>query len=282
MRTDRRRAMKAVFAAGVFLSAFRVHAAARAAPKADLWERWLRHDPDAALRLDHKAWQDYLDARLETQPDGTTRLTYDRRDLARIETYLSGLERVPVDRLNRDEQFAFWVNLYNALTVRVMLAHGPVESIRDVDISPGLFADGPWGAKLIAVARARLSLDDIEHRILRPIWKDPRIHYVVNCASIGCPDLPKTAFTGKNRDRLLDAAARRYVNHRRAVRVVGGRAAVSSLYHWYRGDFGARDADLIGHLKRYAAPALARALDGVDDIGDGGYDWALNGVYVAS
>ena len=71
----------------------------------------------------------------------------------------------------------------------MVLEHYPVKSIRDIDISPGFFASGPWGAKLATVEGEKISLDEIEHRILRPIWKDPRIHYAVNCASLGCPNL---------------------------------------------------------------------------------------------
>ncbi len=97
------------------------------------------------------------------------------------------LAATSADRLRRAEQFPFWINLYNALTVKVVLDHYPVEIIRDIDISPGLFADGPWGKKLVTVEGEALSLDDIEHRILRPIWKDPRLHYVLNCAALGVP-----------------------------------------------------------------------------------------------
>jgi Protein of unknown function, DUF547 len=87
-----------------------------------------------------------------------------------------------------------------------------VASIRDIAISPGLFSVGPWGRKLIEVEGEPLSLDDIEHRILRPIWRDPRLHYAVNCAALGCPNLRSSAFTAANADILLETAASDYVN----------------------------------------------------------------------
>jgi Protein of unknown function, DUF547 len=87
-----------------------------------------------------------------------------------------------------------------------------VASIRDIAISPGLFSVGPWGGKLIEVEGEPLSLDDIEHRILRPIWRDPRLHYAVNCAALGCPNLRSSAFTAANADILLETAASDYVN----------------------------------------------------------------------
>ncbi len=169
------------------------------------------------------------------------------------------------------------MNLYNALTVRVVLDHYPVRSIRDIDISPGLFADGPWGAKLVTVEGQALSLDDIEHRILRPIWNDPRTHYALSCAAIGCPDLVPEAFTPENRDRLLTRGARAYVNNPRGVSIdAEGRIAASSLYDWYRTDFGADTRAVLEYLARLAEPPLAERLRKATDIDRYDYDWSLN------
>jgi hypothetical protein len=132
------------------------------------------------------------------------------------------------------------------------------------------------GAKLVAVRGERLSLDDIEHRILRPLWRDPRIHYVVNCASLGCPDVPPVPLTGVNAENLLEAAARAYINHPRGAAVRDGRLEVSNIYRWYRADFGGSEASVIAHLRRYAAPALADQLQGISAIDRYRYDWALN------
>ena len=93
---------------------------------------------------------------------------------------------------------------------------------------------------------AEVSLNDIEHRILRPIWKDARIHYAVNCAAVGCPNLRRTAFTGDNAESLLELAARDYVNNPRGARFDdGGGLVVSSLYSWYREDFGGSVAGVL-------------------------------------
>ena len=193
------------------------------------------------------------------------------RDLAR-------LARTPISTYSRAEQFAFWVDLYNELTVELVLDHYPVVSIRDIAISPGLFSSGPWGKKLIAIGGEGLSLDDVEHRILRPIWRDPRIHYAVNCAALGCPNLQPEAFTAANTVALLDKAARDYVNHPRGVSAAGGRLAVSSIYVWYEADFGGTDRGVIEHLRRYARPPSAAALAGIHHIAEDRYDWRLNDV----
>ena len=205
------------------------------------------------------------------------RIRRSARPIARASIPLSAVSRLEIGAYRRDEQFAYWVNLYNALTVKVVLDHYPVDSILDIGISHGLFAFGPWGKKLISIDGDDLSLDDIEHRILRPIWRDPRIHYAVNCASIGCPNLMRRAFTGKTAEAMLTQAARDYINHPRGAEVRDGRLYASSLYEWYQVDFGDSDAAVIQHLKQFANPELARLLETVSYIYDDDYDWTLNG-----
>lgn len=252
---------------------------AQAAPAAKLWERWTAHDPNSRTAVDHRAWDNFLKTYVLSQGDGVNRLDYggvSRADRQRLDRYVGTLAATPVSELNRTEQRAYWINLYNALTVKVILDAYPVRSIRDIDISPGFFADGPWGKKLLTIEGEAVALDDIEHRILRPIWRDPRIHYAVNCASIGCPNLRREAATAANAEAYLDAGARDYVNHPRGSRVKDGRLVVSSIYEWFQDDFGGGDAGVISHLRRYAKADLAAALGQVSKISDDVYDWALN------
>ncbi len=253
--------------------------AANAAPKAELWQRWTAHDPASTATVDHSAWQRFVEAYVAPGADGVNRIAYGRvaaADRKALDDYIAALAATPVSTYGRAEQFAFWVNLYNALTVRVVLDHYPLESILDIGISPGWFAIGPWGRKLVTIAGEELSLDDIEHRILRPIWRDPRIHYAVSCASIGCPNLRAEAFTGANAEAALERAARDYVNNPRGAAVRDGRLVVSSIYAWYKEDFGDSDAGVIDHLRAYADGELAAALDGIARIADDRSDWALN------
>jgi hypothetical protein len=254
---------------------------ATAAPKAELWERWTVHDPASVRTVDHSAWADFLSAHVVRGADGIARVTYARvgeDGRMRLRGYLDRLQATEIDGLARPEQLAFWINLYNALTVDTVLAHYPVASIRDIRISPGLFAAGPWGRKLVRVAGEALSLDDIEHRIVRPVWRDARVHYALNCAALGCPDLAAVPFEGARIDAQLDAAGHAFVNHPRGVRFdASGRLRVSSIYDWFRSDFGEGDAGLLAHLKRHAAPALRARLDRVDRLHGHDYDWALNG-----
>ncbi len=263
---------RALLSAGLALAA----PSAQAAPRARLWDRWLAEDPASGIAVDHTLWAEVLAAHRGQPADGIVRVDY--AALPPLGGYLDLLSGVTVGRLRRAEQFAFWCNLYNALTVELIRAHWPVDTIRDIDISPGLFADGPWGAELIAVEGVALTLDDIEHRILRPIWPEPRLHYVVNCGALGCPNLPALPLRAEGLDAQLDAAARAFVNHPRGVTVEEGRLIVSSLYDWYAGDFGGDDAAVIGHLREHAAPPLAALLAGRRRIDADRYDWRVNAV----
>jgi hypothetical protein len=253
--------------------------AAFAAPKAELWQRWTAHQAGSMQRVDHAAWGRLLAARLIVGADGINRFAYGAvtaPERQALDGYVAVLAATPVSRLDRPEQRAFWINLYNALTVQVVLSRYPVKSIRDIAISPGLFSSGPWGKKLATVEGEAVSLDDIEHRILRPIWRDPRIHYAVNCASIGCPNLMREAYTAANTETLLEAGARAYVNHPRGARIAEGKLRVSSIYVWFQQDFGGDEAGVVAHLRRYAEPGAAQALAGINSIAGHDYDWTLN------
>lgn len=248
------------------------------APRARLWERWVPQDAGSALRLDHGFWDGFLRRYRRTTPDGAARLAYAAvtpEDRQGLETYLSHLADVRPERLARPEQYAFWVNVYNALTVRTVLVAYPVATIRDINLSGGLFLRGPWDAKLLHLGGEELTLNDIEHRILRPIWRDPRTHYALNCASIGCPDLAPRAFTAANAEALLEAGARAYVNHPRGVAVREDGLMLSSIYNWFGEDFGGEEG-VLRHLLHYAAPPLAEAIRRTPRIAGFGYDWGLN------
>ena len=265
-------------AAVVFFLCFST--AALAAPKPELWPKWLGHNSHSEIRVDHKGWDRFLKIYIVTdEPSGINRVGYARvtpEDKENLKEYLKGLQSVQVSGLNRDEQEAYWINLYNALTVKVVLDHYPVKSIRDIDISPGWFKDGPWDAKLVKIEGEGVTLNDIEHRILRPIWKDNRIHFAVNCASLGCPNLQPEAFTRENTQTLLEKGAREYANHSRGLRIEGNRLTLSKIYKWFRADFGGSEDKVIRHLLQYVKAPLAQTLRAFRGRITYEYDWDLN------
>ncbi|MDX1400923.1 MAG: DUF547 domain-containing protein [Kiloniellales bacterium] len=249
------------------------------APSKQIWVKWTENDPFSETKISHNDWSDLLSRYLVEDASGLNRFNYgavSQEDRRKLKRYLAGLESIPISRYRKEEQLAYWINLYNALTLDVVLDHYPVKSILEIDISPGLFGRGPWGKKLITVEGEALTLNDIEHRILRPIWDDPRIHYAVNCASVGCPNLQGRAFEAESMEEMLDAAAVEFINSPRAFWRIDDGVAVSSIYAWFQEDFGDDDAGIISHMKRYANKDLADLLNSVEKIADHDYDWSLN------
>lgn len=242
-----------------------------------------------AKTVDHSAWDNLLAKYVIASEDGVNRVDYTGWQGAGhkpLKSYVSSLQAIDPRTLGRAEQFAYWANLYNAKTIDIVLDSYPVDSIREISIDGGLFgflkksvgAGGPWKAKILQVAGQELSLDDIEHNILRPIFKDPRVHYAVNCASFGCPNLAREALTGAKLDGQLDAGAKAYINHPRGFSVEGGKVKASSIYQWFQADFGGTEAGVLAHARKYANDALKAKLDGKTGIESYGYDWSLNNI----
>ncbi len=241
-----------------------------------LAEYWSHSNADSEITIDHSSWDRLLAAYIE-EKQGLNYFHYSvvtPADREALESYIDRLQSVIVTETGRRQQYAYWINLYNAVTIKVILDHYPVKSIRKISYS--LLSRGPWKEKLVTVEGMKLSLDDIEHEILRPVFQDNRIHYAVNCASIGCPNLQATAFTADNIEDLLDDAARQYINHPRGVTIHGDQLIVSSIFDWYVEDFGGSDREIIKHFIQYAQPDLARELENFRKISDYEYDWKLN------
>lgn len=231
---------------------------------------------------DHSAWTAILSDFVMESDDGVNRFDYarlkdDASARASLNAYIETLAAQPISALPDDAQFAAWANLYNALTVQVIIENYPVDSIRD--ISSGLFSRGPWKQDVVTVEGETLSLDNIEHDILRIRFDDPRVHYAVNCASIGCPNLQTQAWTAETLDEDLNEAARDYVNHPRGVSFRrDGRLEVSSIYRWFREDFGGTENGVIAHLLQFADDDLAERINARPDIAGHEYDWSLNDI----
>ena len=238
-------------------------------------QKFSKFNEASDVTIDHSAWDRFLSTYVSTTSDNRTIVNYagvTEADRSSLQNYLESLQAVQVDGLNRAESYAYWVNLYNAVTVEVILDNYPLKSIRRLG-----FGLGPWNRKLATVQGEKLSLNNIEHDILRVFWSDPRTHYAVNCASFGCPNLATTAFTAENTEQLLDQGARDYINHPRGTSVDDrGRVTASSIYKWYQVDFGDSEEGVLSHMRQYADDDLKSALEGKTDIRKFDYDWALN------
>ena len=251
-----------------------------AAPKSDLWDRWTAHQPESTLAPDYQIWSDFLRRYLDTSnSDGIHSVDYagvTAEDREGLKQYLLRLQKIPVSRLSRIQQLPYWINLYNTFTVHLILEHYPLDSI--VDIRYGFFDFGPWDEKLLQIEDEEVSLNNIEHRILRPIWEDPRLHYALNCASLGCPNLQPESFHLGNVESLLNSGAHNYINHPRGLRFENDDdLLLSKIYDWYADDFGDNEKELLQHLMRYANRSTKTRLESFDGDIDYEYDWDLNG-----
>jgi hypothetical protein len=217
-------------------------------------------------------------------------LKADRATLDRIVASFDDSSARDEPRWTRDERMAFWINAYNVFTLRAIVDNYPIRSgwftlqprnsIRQID--------DVWTARRWQAAGRTVSLDDIEHEILRPAFKDARIHFAVNCASIGCPPLAEEPYRAVSLDAQLDAAARRYLGSPQGLRIDGRTLRVSSIFKWYGDDFvdtfaplappggDAKTRAILGTIIRYGsaeAAALARTEGRIVYLE---YDWSLN------
>lgn len=251
--------------------------AVSAAPRAELWPLWLESNAASSTQVSHQSWQELLDRYLLTTSDARTVFRYDAvtaDDRRRLQRYVSELTAIDPRELTRDEQLPYWINLYNALTVEVVLSHPAKPSI--LRMGGGWLPTGPWDDKLVSIAGHDVTLNDIEHRILRPIWKDLHIHYALNCASVGCPNLAPTAFTRDNAKKIMESGEFAYLNHPRGVHFTeDGVLRLSSLFDWYQEDFGTSNQALLDYLAG-ERPELAKQLTGYRGEIEYHYDWSLN------
>lgn len=250
-----------------------------ALPRARLQRHWLAHDPASTLSVNHQVWDrilaKYLSAGIEGGPNRFDYGAVSTADHQALKAYLRNLGETLPGALRRDEQLSFWINAYNALTIDLVLEHYPIQSI--TQIKAGFGPLGPWKQKRFQVDGRKLSLNDIEHRILRPIWKDPRLHYALNCASMGCPSLAGKAFRPEQAEAMLEAGARDFINGGGGIlKVEDGAVTLSSVFSWYARDFGDSDGQVLDHLRKYAEGDTAARLEGVRKISGHGYDWRIN------
>jgi hypothetical protein len=221
--------------------------------------------------LDHDLYAQLL---MQHVRDGVVDYAGLKRQEALLDRYLDQLAGVDPDGLADKERFAFYTNAYNAWTLKLILDHYPgIESIKDA----GRLWQSPWKKKIARIGGGLLSLDEIEHDILRARYRDPRVHFAVNCASKGCPPLYGEPFTGRDLDRQLDHVTRAFINDPARYRLEGDTLHVSRIFKWFAEDFS---DDPVGFFKAYAEEPLRSKLDAVPGdlhVSYLDYDWSLNG-----
>jgi hypothetical protein len=230
--------------------------------------------PVLAAKVEHQAWTELLDAHVR---NGLVDYQGFKKDEARLDAYLATLDSSTPAELARDERLAFYINAYNAWTIKLILLHfrdgRPVKSIKDI----GGWFSSPWSLKICRIGGELLALDTIEHGIIRPEFKDPRVHFAINCASMSCPPLLAKAYTGEKLQQQLDERAAAFINDSRFNYLQGDTLVVSKIFSWFSEDFA---GDIPKFFLRYAKPDLQRKLlekGGDIKIRYLDYDWSLNG-----
>lgn len=234
----------------------------------------------AAERFDHGAFD-----RLLRDHVAAGLVDYDAfANAPAFETYLGKLAGFDPARLPRDEQLAFWINAYNAYTIRLITKHRQRQSIRNINKKFGLFRGlGPWAEKLVVVGGATYDLESVEQRIIRPTFREPRIHFVLVCAAMGCPPLRSEAYTGEDLERQLDDQARIFLIQspdKNRVELAARTVRVSQVFQFndYEKDFGGSPAAVMRFIGRYHPPGPERDLleSGTATMTYTEYDWTLN------
>ncbi len=250
-----------------------------AAPAKAYWNQWVPFDPLSKQTIQYPIWKNFL-AEYAITKNGQVYIQYSQvnsTDRKNLENEINRLSNLNIAAYNRNEQLAFWINLYNMETIALILQNYPISSI--TKIKDGLFSFGPWDKQLLKVDGISLSLNDIEHRIIRPIWNDPRIHAAVNCASISCPNLMTTPFTGQDINKQLNQVFSRFVNSNKGVQIEGNNLKLSEIFEWYGIDFGDNPADIKKFISYYLPSQTEKqAVLNATNITYQSYNWDLNGM----
>ena len=195
------------------------------------------------------------------------------KDSVKLNNYLAKLsDNAPANSWSRDEKFAYWINAYNAYTVKLITNNYPVKTIKELGAAnPIIFVNTAWDKKFFSIGNKKMTLNTIEFKIIRKQFKDPRSHFAINCASISCPKLLNVAYEAKTLNAQLEQQGKAFLADTEKNKVSANNPKLSSIFKWYSGDFE-KGQTKIEFINKYASPNLnANAkLDYLD------YNWNLN------
>lgn len=199
-------------------------------------------------------------------------------DSQKLNAYLSKLKHHHPNDQNwsRNQQLAYWLNAYNAFTIKLVIKHYPVSSIKDIVNGPHIpFVNSSWDIQFINIEGQTYDLNNIEHDIIRPGFKEPRIHFAVNCASISCPVLRREAYTANKLDQQLNEQARLFIQNPAKNQIQKNQVRISKIFRWYLEDFEKEGRSIIDYLNKYSDEKIAKNAS----ISYMDYNWKLNAVH---
>lgn len=213
-----------------------------------------------AQKVDHSGFDKLLKKYVST--NGKVDYKGLKNDKALLDAYTVELaKQIPDKQWSNNASLAYWINAYNVFTLKLVIDNYPTSSITK------LYSGKPWDEKSITLAGKKYSLNNIENDIIRPKFKDARIHFAVNCAAVSCPPLANTAYTEANVNSLLDARVKNFINSS-SNEISVAKIKISKIFDWYKADFG----DVVSFINKYST--LKINLNAAVEYKE--YDWNLN------
>ena len=222
--------------------------------------------------VDHSQWDELLKKYVSDHPSGISRFDYDAvtvADKARLEDYIAMLEQLDPRQMSMYTQKPYWLNLFNASLIWQVIDSEPETSIKEIS------SRVLWRKKRLYISMQDVSLDTIEHGILRTNFDDPRIHFGITGGTLGSANILNTAYTQENVEELLEQNTRDFLNHPRGLSFDKGRPTLSTIFKWYSKDFGARADDIKAFVAKYLSDEKKQLWNDARRFGYS-YDWGLN------
>ena len=217
----------------------------------------------------HTTWNELVGKHVK--PDGVSYPAF-QKDRTLLKSYLSELAQVSTTDFNTwsgREQLAYFINLYNAATIDLVLEHYPIKSFKDEAGGE----DGPWKLPFVKALGKTYTLDQVEHELIRKNYPEPRIHFAVNCASGGCPPVRNEAFTGENLETQLEEQTKAFLSDKTNNRLRGKTLELSPIFEWFAEDFVKKS----GSVEAFVSPYFGKELKkGAVTLKYTDYSWALN------
>jgi Protein of unknown function, DUF547 len=225
---------------------------------------------DAQEHLKHTKWTALLQKYVKD--DGMLNYSGLKKEESKLDDYLKVLSsNHPKASWKKNDRLAFWINAYNAFTVKLIIKSYPVKSIKDLGGSI-YKVNTPWDIKFIRIGNETYDLNNIEHGIIRKKFEEPRIHFAVNCASVSCPNLRNEAYVGNRLDKQLNEQAKSFINDKSKNVISGKKAQLSKIFRWFKGDFSKKDSNFIKFINSYSDIKITKStiIEYLD------YSWKLN------
>jgi hypothetical protein len=226
---------------------------------------------------DYSAWTTLLQ-RYYDPAVGMNYAALKARDLPALQNLRNTLAKVDVKALSRDQQLAYWINLYNINSTAIVAEKYPIKSIRDLSTDP-IIRLNVFDKRVVPFGNGKISLNDIENTHIREGFRDPRIHFAINCAAKSCPPIRREAFVGVRVQAQLDDQARTFLNGPKGMRISGDTVHVTKIMDWFEKDFQNWGGGVASFLRKYASPENRKKLDAAGndlDIDYDDYDWSVN------